>query len=82
MLGVPDQLLNLLKIRRAVLAQGADEVLGERISLVDVAADLADVALLAVGLGLGLDVLLIIGARSRFFSSAILFASTALIMPS
>ena len=48
-----------------MLAQRADEVLGQRIALVDVAADLADISLLALGLGLGLDMILIIGISHR-----------------
>ena len=49
-----------LEVLRAVLAEGADEVLGELVALVDVTADLADVALLAVRFGLGLNVCVVI----------------------
>ena len=44
-----------------MLAQRADVVLGKLVALVNEAADLADVAFLACGLGLGLDVVLIVG---------------------
>ena len=44
-----------------MLAEGADEILGERIAFIDVAADLADVSLFALGFGLRLHVVLIIG---------------------
>ena len=44
-----------------MLAQGADNVIGQGIAFVDPAADFADVALLALGLGLGLDVVLVEG---------------------
>ena len=54
-------LLNFLKIRSAVLAERANEVLGKGVPLIDIAADLADIALFALGLGLRLDVLVIIG---------------------
>lgn len=43
-----------------MLAQRADDILGELVALVDVAANLADKAFLAFGLGLRLDVLLIV----------------------
>ena len=49
-----------LKIHSAMLAQRADDILGELVALVDVAANLADKAFLAFGLGLRLDVLLIV----------------------
>ena len=51
-------LLDGFKIRGAVLAQGADDVIGQGIALVHPTADLADVALLALHLRLGLHVLL------------------------
>ena len=44
-----------------MLAEGANEVFGEHVALVNVAAHLADVALFALGLGFGLDVVLVIG---------------------
>ena len=44
-----------------MLAQRTDEILGQLVALIDIAADLADKALLALGLGLGLDVVLVIG---------------------
>ena len=44
-----------------MLAPGADKVLGQGVALVDIAADLADIALLALGLGLGLDVCVVVG---------------------
>ena len=44
-----------------MLAQGADNVVGQGVTLVDPAADLADKALLTLGLGLGFDVVLVIG---------------------
>ena len=43
-----------------MLADGAEDILGELVALVDPAADLADVALLARGFGLGLHILLVI----------------------
>ena len=43
------------------LHRGADEVVGQGVPLVDVAADLAHEALLPLGLGLGLHVLLVVG---------------------
>ena len=53
----------MLEIVLAVLAQGADKVVGQLASLMEVAADLADIALPALGCGvlLGLDVGMIIG---------------------
>ncbi len=51
--------LNFLKIIRSVLTYGADKVLGKLITLVNIAADFADIALLALGLGLGLDIALV-----------------------
>ena len=54
-------LLNGFKVLRAVLAQGADKVLRQGFALIDVAADRADVALLALGLGFGLDVCVVVG---------------------
>ena len=48
-----------LEIRRGVQAEGADEIVGE-LTLVDVSADLANVARLALGLGLGLYVAVVI----------------------
>ena len=50
-----------LKVLRAVLTQGANEILGQRITLVDVTADGANVTLDAVGLRLGLDALMVVG---------------------
>ena len=50
-----------LEVRRAVLAQGADQVVGQGFSLIDPAADLADKTLLACGIRCGLDVALVIG---------------------
>ena len=44
-----------------MLAKGTDEVLGKLIALVNIAADLADEALLSARFGLGLDVALVIG---------------------
>ena len=44
-----------------MFAQGADDVIGQRLAFVDPAADLADVALLAFRCGLGLDVVLVVG---------------------
>ena len=60
--GPAARLCDWLKICRAVLAEGADVVLGKFISLIDVAAYLADVSLFALGLlfGFGLDVVKIV----------------------
>ena len=44
-----------------MLAQGAYDIIGQRVAFVDPAADLADEAGLALGLGLGLDRVLIVG---------------------
>ena len=58
-------LFQRLEVAGGVLAPGADEVGGEFVALVDVAADFADPLLLATcggcGGGLGLDVLLVVG---------------------
>ena len=54
-------LFNRLKIGDAVLAERTDEVLGQLLALVDIAANLADPALFALGFGLGLDVVLVVG---------------------
>ena len=58
-------LFHQLEVAGGVLAPGADEVGGEFVALVDVAAYLADPFLLAAcsgsGGGLGLDVLLVVG---------------------
>ena len=40
-----------------MFAQGADDVIGQGVTLVDPAADTADIALFALGVGLGLNVL-------------------------
>ena len=45
-----------LEVSRAVLAERADEVLRKLLSLIDISADFADPALLALCLGLRLDV--------------------------
>ena len=58
---VQQVLLNGLKVCGAVLAQGADNVVGQGVALIDPAADLAHEAFLALGLGLGLDVVLVVG---------------------
>ena len=58
-------LLYLLKICRAVLAQRTNEIIGQRFALVDVSADLANVALLAVCLGLGLYVFMVVCVGHR-----------------
>ena len=50
-----------LKVCRAVLAQGAHDVVGKGIALVDPAADLTYEALLAFGIGLGLYMILVVG---------------------
>ena len=60
MLSVNDFSAQGLEVGSAVLAERADEVVGQDLALVDVAADLADPALLEVGLGLGLDVGLVV----------------------
>ena len=54
---------DVLEVLGTVLAQGADEVRGQLASLVEVAADLADIALALSGGGilLGLDVGVIVG---------------------
>ena len=53
------------EVAGGVLAPGADEVGGELVAFIDVAADLADPLLLATlggcSGGLGLDVLLVVG---------------------
>jgi len=49
-----------------MLTERADEILGQDITLVNVAADLADVALFALGLGLGLDVFVVVAVGHRF----------------
>ena len=54
-------LLYRLKVYGTMLAQRADDILGELVALVDVAANLADEAFFALGLGLRLDILLIVG---------------------
>ena len=55
------QLGDGFKIRCAVLAQGADDVIRQGFAFVHPTTNLADVALLALGLGLGLDAVLIVG---------------------
>ena len=57
-------LFQWFKVRRAVFAERANEVFGERIALVNIATDLADIALL-FGFGGGLDVLEIIVISCR-----------------
>ena len=47
-----------------MLAQRADEVLGQGVAFVDISADFAHIAFFALGLGLRLDVLLIVGVGS------------------
>ena len=58
-------LFHQLEVAGGVFAPGADEVGGQRIAFIDVAADFADPLLLATcggsGGGLGLDMLLVVG---------------------
>ena len=58
-------LCDRLKVCCAVLAQGAYDVVGQGFTFVDPAADLADVAFLALGLGLGLHMILVVGVRGN-----------------
>ena len=58
--------MNLFKIRASVLTQGANEILGELLALVNVTADLANVSALPLGFGSGLYVIVVIGIGHGF----------------
>ena len=49
-----------------MLAERTYKIFGENVAFVNISADLADVTFLAVGLGLGFDVVLIVGVSHRF----------------
>ena len=52
---------DFLKVLCAVFAKGTNKIFRKLVALIDIAADLADKALLALRLGLGLHMILIIG---------------------
>ena len=52
-----------------MFTDGADEILGKSITLVDISADFADKAFFLAGLGLGLDVSVIVSIGYAFSAS-------------
>ena len=55
-----NELLNFFKVSGAVLAKGTYVILGEFLTLVNISANFANVTTLALGFGLGLNVLVIV----------------------
>ena len=60
-------ILDFFKVCGTVLAERAYEIFRELFTLINVAANLANIACFALGLGLRLNIFLIIGVGHRFF---------------
>ena len=56
-----------LKVGRTVLAEGTNEVIGQLLALINITAYFAYPAFFAIGLGLGLNVVLIVCVSHSFF---------------
>jgi hypothetical protein len=67
LLFIDSVLLDLFKIGSAVFAKRTNEILGEFLSLVNIAANLANVSFFALGFGAGLNVLLVVCVGHCFF---------------